>query len=250
VPITYAFLLAALAAPAFAADPAPAASPATADKPPAAAVVDKDAAVANPAAGPLALSGRWTLNVDKSEDAREKLRQARSEHQGGGQGAGGGGGGGWGGGGGGGGFGGRGHGGGGGGGRGGWHGRGGGGSGSDGAQTGRSETMQSFMDPAAEMTVTETTNEIAVQEKDGRVRVLHADGKDHKTENGDSEIKTRRDKDRLVVETKPERGPKLTETWALSADHKTLTIETRVDTPFAGTVTVRRVYDSAPASAS
>jgi hypothetical protein len=92
------------------------------------------------------------------------------------------------------------------------------------------------------MSITHTEAEIAVLDKDGRLRTLHPDGQNYKTEAG-SEVKTRWDKERLIVETKLDRGPNLTETLGLSSDRKQLVVTVRLEgrsTP----VTVRRVYDA------
>jgi hypothetical protein len=82
-------------------------------------------------------------------------------------------------------------------------------------------------------------------EKDGAIRVLHADGDKHKTENGNGEVKTHRDKGKLIVETTNSRGGKMTETFALSNDHKTLTNDIHLEGRF-GAVDIRRVYDAIP----
>jgi hypothetical protein len=112
--------------------------------------------------------------------------------------------------------------------------------------TERRQTMQAFFEPAQEMTITDTTAEITLFEKDGAIRVLHADGEKHKTDNGNGDVKTRREKDKLVVETENAGGGKLTEVFSLSADGKELTNNLRLQGRF-GNVDVRRVYDALPA---
>jgi hypothetical protein len=189
--------------------------------------------------GPLA--GRWRFNVDKSDDAREKMREARERQRG----EGGGGRGGWGGGGGGMGGGGMGGGGRGGGGwGGGMGGRGRAREGGDGQEIQRQGNMSRLVDPPEELTISQNDAEITILEKDGAIRVLHPDGTKHKTDNGGSEIRTRWDKDKLVVETEPPRGGKLTETFVVASDKKHLTEDVRLDGRL--TVTVRRVYDAIP----
>jgi hypothetical protein len=96
------------------------------------------------------------------------------------------------------------------------------------------------------MTITHTDVEIAVLEKDGRLRALHPDGKGYKDSAG-AEIKTRWDGDRLVVETRRERGPKVVETFALESDPRRLVVSIKLDMPSGDPVTVRRVYDPAAA---
>jgi outer membrane receptor protein involved in Fe transport len=183
------------------------------------------------------LSGRWHLNTALSDDARAKMEQARAEHGGGRRGGGGMGGGGMGGG------------GMGGGGRR-WGGGGRGrpqGESEDGASGGdRRPGLQGLFEPAPELTITDTAAEITVFEKDGVIRVLQADGEKHKTDNGLGDVKTHRDKDKVIVETQTQRGGKITEVFALSADHKQLTSDIRLQGRF-GDVNVHRVYDALPA---
>jgi hypothetical protein len=132
---------------------------------------------------------------------------------------------------------------GGGGGRGRWHGGGGGG---EGQEPQRQGNMSRFFDAPQELTIAQADKEITILEKDGAIRVLHPDGTKYKADNGTSDIKTRWDKDKLVVETEPPRGGKLTETFAVTSDKKHLNEDVKLDGRM-GTVTVRRVYDAAPA---
>jgi hypothetical protein len=188
------------------------------------------------------LSGRFKLNPDESEDARKKMRD--SQNSGGGRGPGGGGGGGMGGG--------RGGGMGGGGGRrgggmgGGGMGRSGGSGGSGGSgapsDSGR-ESMRALFDAPVEMTVTATDAEIAILEKDGRLRTLHPDGHSYKAEGGTSETKTRWEPDRLVVETKTERGSKITESYSIDAARHKLNVVVDFESPNRSPLSVHRVYD-------
>jgi hypothetical protein len=186
----------------------------------------------SPAAGEhTSLSGRWRFNPEQSEDARKKVNEAMAARQAGGSGSGGGGGG---------------YGGGhrGGGGYGGGHGGGrmGGGGGTR-PPSDSPDTMASLLEATPEMTITHTEAEIAVLEKDGRLRTLHPDGQKYKTDTG-GEVKTRWDNDRLIVETKRDRGPSVTETLGLSADRKQLVSTLRLEGRSFGPVTVRRVYDA------
>jgi hypothetical protein len=103
--------------------------------------------------------------------------------------------------------------------------------------------MRSLLEAPPEMTITHTEAEIAVLDKDGRLRNLHPDGQKYKTDTG-SEIKTRWDNERLVVETKRDRGPSVTETLGVSADRKQLVVTLRLERRSSGPVTVRRVYDA------
>src|SRR6185436_13914870 len=103
-----------------------------------------------------ALSGTWRLNVEKSEDGGEKLRAAMAARHPGGSGGGQGFPGGYGG-------------------HGGHGGHGGGRTGGDGGhhQGGQRDSTRDLLDTPREMTITQTESEIALAEKDGRLRLLH-----------------------------------------------------------------------------
>jgi hypothetical protein len=204
----------------------------------------QDATAAQPATAAVVatspdFSGRWLLDAGKSEDARQKLRQAMQGHHAGPGERGGPGG----------------HGapGGGASGRQGGH-RGGGAPGGQGrpagqgrSEAGRPESVFDALETPAEMAITATPGEIAILEKDGRLRTLHPDGKKYRAEGGSNEVTTRWQSGQLVVETKPEKGPKVTETFRLGeGEPRELTVNLRLETMFAGTVEVRRVY-AAPA---
>jgi hypothetical protein len=208
-------------------------------------------------AGTPFLAGHWKLNVQDSEDARQKMQQSMAGRDGGSGSGGGTGGGGYGhgggggyGGGGGGGYGHRGGGGGGG------YGRGGGGYGGGGRSGGgdASGTSQQSHDPQGvrallfsapqDLTVTETATEIAMLDQDGFMRTLHPDGKSHKTESGEDEVTTRWESDHLVVETKGKSGTKLTETYGLDAEKVRLTVNLRAEGGSRPAISIRRVYDA------
>ncbi len=183
------------------------------------------------------LSGRWLYNRDASDDARQKMREGMEGGGGpGGAGMGGPGGGGMGG-----------PGGGGMGGRGGGMGRGGamgpppGGMDDDDAR----DSMHAIFEPAEEIAVTQTATEVSVDEKYGRTRRLHPDGKKYKTENGTSEIKTAWKEGRLVVETKRDRGTGVTETWDLVPGGSRIIVNVKLQGGFGPAVELKRVYDRA-----
>jgi len=181
--------------------------------------------------GAQALTGHWRFNADKSEDARQKVHDAMaSRHQGGSGGSGGGMGG---------------HHGGGGMGR---HGGGYGGAGSQGGTDPR-QAMRPLFDPPAELTITpaQGDSEIAMVEQDGRVRTLHPDGKKYKASDGSSETTTRWDNGQLIVETKAESGPRLTEAFSAAPEGHQLNVLVSVDSSRMGSVSVRRVYDAVDA---
>ncbi len=174
------------------------------------------------------LSGRWLYNREASDDARQKMREGMESGGGpGGGGMGGPGGGGMGG-------------------RGGM-GRGGamgpppGGMDDDDA-TG---SMHAIFEPAEEIAVTQTATEVSVDERYGRTRRLHPDGKKYKTENGTSEIKTAWKEGRLVVETKRDRGTAVTETWELVPGGSRIIVNVKLQGGFGPAVELKRVYDRA-----
>ena len=99
---------------------------------------------------------------------------------------------------------------------------------------------------ARELTITHLEPGVAIVEPDGLVRTLQPDGEKYQTEHGEGEVKTRWKGDRLVVETKTERG-KMKETWSVSSETGQLTV--RLALEFGGgrmpSVEVDRVYDPA-----
>jgi hypothetical protein len=167
---------------------------------------------------PPPLSGRWTLDVEKSEDGRKKLREAgpmRGPRGGGGptgggprSGAPGGGT------------------------------RGRGGSGGPGGG-GLPDAMRSVVEAPPALTITVTPTEITILEEEGRFRALHPDRKEYKGTGGEK-IETRWEGARLVVETKGERGGKLVETFTLEGEE--LVSELRLAAGRGEPLTVRRVY--------
>jgi hypothetical protein len=67
--------------------------------------------------------------------------------------------------------------------------------------------MRPLFDVTEEMTITDADPDIVVLEMDGRLRTLRPDGRKRKSDGGDAEVKTRWDKERLVVETSRTTGP-------------------------------------------
>ena len=165
------------------------------------------------------LSGRWVYNREASDDARQKMREGMEGGRGPGGGPGGGG-----------------------------MGRGGtmgpppGGTGDD---DDARESMRAIFEPAEELAVAQTGTEVSVDEKFGRTRRLHPDGKKYKTENGISEIKTTWKEGKLVVETKRDRGTGVTETWELVPDGSRIIVNVKMQGGFGPGVELKRVYDRA-----
>ena len=180
------------------------------------------------------LSGRWVFNRELSDDAREKMREAREKGGGPGGGRPPGGGGGMGG-----------PGGGGMGGQGGGGGRMGPPPGGMGGDDDPREAMRALLEPAEELTIAQTEAELAVEEKFGATRRLHPDGKKYKTDNGASEIKSSWKEGKLVVETKSLRGGRVLETWERIPDGSRLIVNVKMEGGFGPGLTLKRVYDRA-----
>ena len=103
--------------------------------------------------------------------------------------------------------------------------------------------MRSFFEPPETLTITQTAEEIGVDDGQ-RVLHFHPDGKKIKSEGGGSDTIAKWRGNELVVETKSERGPKVTSAYmAVPGKHQlyiTSTMEGRSGEP----ITVRRVYDA------
>jgi len=193
-----------------------------------------------PAQARVDLAGRWIYNVRLSDDAREKMREGMegrggpgggrpSRGPGGGMGGGGMGG----------------------------PGGGGGGMGGPPGKAGPPdagggddprEAMRAILEPAEELLIAQNEAEIAVDEKFGRMRRLHPDGKKYKTDNGASEIKSYWKEGRLVVETKRARGSSI-ETWERVPDGSRLIVTVRLEGGVGPKLELKRIYDLAPAAA-
>jgi len=180
------------------------------------------------------LSGRWVYNKELSDDARQKAREGREG--GGGPGGGGPGGG-------------RPPMGPGGGGMPGGGGPGGGGRTGPPPGTGGDddprEAMRAIFEPAEELGIDQTGTEIGVEEKFGRTRRLHPDGKKYKTDNGTSEIKTSWKEGKLRVETKRNRGGSVVETWELVPDGSRIILNVKMQGEFGPAIELKRIYDRA-----
>ncbi|HEY2941452.1 MAG TPA: hypothetical protein VGN09_03370 [Vicinamibacteria bacterium] len=176
------------------------------------------ASTAEPAPAAPSLAGKWTLNKEQSEDARAKMREA--DGSGGGRPRGGGSGG-----------------------RGGGMGGRGGGFGGRGGGT-RGGSMRSFFEPPETLTITQTADEIGVDDGE-RVLHLHPDGKKIKSEGGGSETTTKWRGNELVVEMKTERGTKIDSAYMSAPEKHQLYVTSTLEGRSGQPITVRRVYDAA-----
>jgi hypothetical protein len=109
------------------------------------------------------------------------------------------------------------------------------------------ESMRSILEPPGELLIAQGEAEITVDEKAGRMRHLHPDGRKYKTDNGASEIRTVWKDGRLVVETKRERGS-VTETWERVPDGSRLIVHVRLEGGPGGKLELKRIYDRSPAT--
>ncbi len=107
------------------------------------------------------------------------------------------------------------------------------------------ESMRAIFEPAEEIAVTQTATEVSVDERYGRTRRLHPDGKKYKTENGTSEIKTAWKEGKLVVETRRDRGTGVTETWELVPGGSRIIVNVKMQGGFGPSVELKRIYDRA-----
>jgi hypothetical protein len=195
-----------------------------------------------PASGLPDLSGTWKLNAAQSDDPQQKLRENGSSSSGSGtpsdsgdeappQGSGGSGGG----------YGGH-H----GGGRGGWgHRRGGGNGGGDGS---------GWLEARERLVIHHVDPELTITDASGRERTLYTDGRKTEEERslgGTTAVHALWKDGHVEVTSQPERGPKMVQTFTVSADRSQLTVTTKFEGRRA--VSIRSVYDAvrgAPAQAA
>ena len=107
------------------------------------------------------------------------------------------------------------------------------------------EAMQAILEPAEELTITQTEAEVVIEERFGRTRALHPDGKAYKTDNGLAELKARWKNGKLVVEKKSARGGKLVESWELVPDRSRILIDLSLSAGFGPSLSFKRAYDRA-----
>ena len=112
------------------------------------------------------------------------------------------------------------------------------------------ESMRALIEPAEELAIAQTEAEIAVEEKFGRTRLLHPDGKKYKTDNGASEIKSSWKEGKLVVETKRARDGGVVETWELVPDRSRIIVNVKMEGGFGPRLELKRIYDRAEGDAA
>jgi hypothetical protein len=107
------------------------------------------------------------------------------------------------------------------------------------------ESMRAIFEPAEELAIVQAASEISIDEKFGRMRRLHPDGKKYKTDNGTSELKTSWKESKLLVETRQSRGGSVVETWERIPDGSRLIVNVKTEGGFGPGVTLKRIYDRA-----
>jgi hypothetical protein len=178
------------------------------------------------------LSGKWYLNKDASDSPDSLNRDSEGSGSGSGY-----------------------HGGGGGGGGGMGMGRHGGGGGrhhssapSDGSVSDDGNSMREAFQRTQILDIKHEEPKLSVTDAGGRERVFYTDGRKVEEEHsygGTTKVTARWKDGRVEITSTPEKGPKITETYAVTADHSQLTVTTK----FQGgrrDVTIRRVYQSTP----
>jgi hypothetical protein len=169
------------------------------------------------------LSGTWKLNKDLSDDPQQKMKDARSESGGGGH------------------SGGR-HGGGMGRGSGGHSGSSGSGSGDDGQRP-----LEDMATALQQLKIDHQDPTLTIEDGLGRQHHLFTDGRkieEERSYGGTTQIHAVWKDGRIVVTTQSEKGPKITETYAVAADGSQLTVTSKIEMRRGGSVEIRRVYDS------
>ncbi len=114
-------------------------------------------------------------------------------------------------------------------------------------QGGGGEAVQAIFEPAEELTIAQSPAEIVVDERFGRSRTLHPDGRKRKAENGTAEIKAEWKEGKLTVETRSARR-KVDESWELSATGSRLFLSVKLAGGFGPPLSLKRVYDRTPAA--
>jgi hypothetical protein len=106
--------------------------------------------------------------------------------------------------------------------------------------------MRSFFEPPETLTITQTAEEIGVDDGQ-RVLHFHPDAKKIKSGGGGSETISKWRGNELVVETRSERGPRVTSAYMAVPEKHQLYITSAVAGRSGEPITVRRVYDATSA---
>jgi hypothetical protein len=167
-------------------------------------------------------SGVWKLNRELSDDPAQAMKEWHGS-SGGGSGS-----------------------------SGGWHGhgrgrRGGGGGNSGDAESGAGEP--SAFAALETLTIRHSEPSITIVDAAGREHSLTTDGKtfeEERSHGGTTKVAATWRDGHLEIVSAPERGPRWTETYAITADRSQLTVTTKIEGSRGGAATIRRVYDAVP----
>lgn len=113
------------------------------------------------------------------------------------------------------------------------------------------EAQRLLTDAATSMVVVHADPKLVITASDGRTRTLYTDKRKQKASNGNADVQTRWDNDRIVAETKVG-SIKVIETYALVMEGQQLIVTAKIDVPDMGrgrdrpAQELRRVYDSNP----
>jgi hypothetical protein len=155
---------------------------------------------------PADITGHWKLNLAQSDDAHQKMKEARAAHAQAAQGS---------------------------------HPEGDHDESAEAAQP----AGNGFFNPPNELTVKQTADGITIFVKDGAIRVLHPDGKRRRAST--SFVTTHWEQNALVVYIEPDKAAKRTQTFTISEDKRQFFEVVRLESAF-GPVSIRRVYDAVP----
>jgi hypothetical protein len=118
----------------------------------------------------------------------------------------------------------------------------------DGGRASDDGSMQDALRRTQTLEIRHEEPRISIIDATGRERVLYTDGRkveEERSSGGTTKVTTRWRDGHVEITSSPEKGPKITETYAVTADHSQLT----VTTTFQGgrrDVTIRRVYQATP----
>ena len=93
---------------------------------------------------------------------------------------------------------------------------------------------------------------LSITNASGRERIAYTDGRKTEEESssrGTTKVRARWKDGRIEVTSVPDRGPKITETYSITADRSQLNVTTKIEGR-ASDVTIHRVYDSVRAGAA
>jgi hypothetical protein len=88
---------------------------------------------------------------------------------------------------------------------------------------------------------------LSITDGSGRARMIYTDGRkteEERSHGGTTKVTARWKDGRIEATSVPERGPKVTEKYAITADRLQLTVTTTFEGGHGSDVTIRRIYDA------